>query len=41
VQVITDRRVVVLQVDGVPVEDAIVSINLVHQFLRDHAPGSN
>lgn len=40
-QVIADRWVVVLQVDGVPVEDAIVSVDLVHQFLRDHAPGSN
>ena len=41
VQVVADWRVVVLQVDCVPVEDAVVRIYLIHQLLWDHAPGGD
>lgn len=41
VQVVTDWGVVVLQVNRVPVENAVVCIYLVHDLLRDHAPRSD
>lgn len=37
-QVVTDRRVVGVQVNCVPVENAVVGVYLIHQLLRDHAP---
>ena len=40
-QVVTDRGVVVLQVNRVPVENAVVRIYLVHDLPRDHAPRGN
>jgi hypothetical protein len=41
VQVVADGGVVVLQVNRVPVENAVVCIYLVHDLLRDHAPRSD
>ena len=40
-QVVADWRVVILQVDCVPVEDAVVCVYLIHQLLWDHAPGGD
>lgn len=37
-QVVTDWGVVVLQVNRVPVENAVVRIYLIHDLLWDHAP---
>lgn len=38
-QVIADWGVVVVKIDGIPVEDTVIGGDLVHQLLRDHAPG--
>lgn len=38
-QIITNRWVVVLQINRIPVENAVVSIYLIHYLLWDHAPG--
>ena len=40
-QVVTDGRVVILKINCVPIENATVGINLVHDFSRYHAPCSN
>ena len=39
VQIVTNRGVVVLQIDRIPVENAVVRVNLIHYLLWDHAPG--